>query len=291
MRTKFWRERWSVWGETAPLEISSLATLWGDTGPLDAGEDAAKWLKQHWREWTNLAHGIFVGEDFNALLLKVLPSVPKKIVDIQKVDVLARDERRKWWPECRLRDSLHELVIGRTPHLDCSQMAYVTGLGLEMRVAMAVVAQLGFPTINLVVMDLVEGEKALAELQRKYFSVKINLLENADLTMQKNNGSLLINTARDEQTSDLIRDLSYLNFVLADGLVVDMNVLPLKNQMIEEARNVGLPVLLGWEILGYRDYLLLKQMIPSMKIDFSTYKTDWLAFLEALEGAQPQASP
>jgi|GEM_PF-6542311 len=275
-RLEFWHASSAQLQLPAEIQIRTLGEVLGEklnVAELQTDSELLKQtLKENWLSLTRSQDCILVGDDLSPVLMEILPSVPKRILDVGKMDILNRDPSRKWLAHCRLRESLHDSVIGAAPRLDTTQVAYVTGLGADMRVGVDVAVQLGFPVIKLVVPKRAEGEFAVTQLRRNYFSIDFQVLEYADLTMQKNNGTLLVNTVNFKIEADLRQDLSYLNFILDEGLICDLNLLPLQNQMIEEARNVGLPTLAGWQILGHQDWLLLRTMFP----DWSVLRTDYL---------------
>jgi hypothetical protein len=225
------------------------------------------------------AAGIFLEQDYSPVVISSLHQVPAKILEISTLDALLRDPAGRWWPHSYLKLALHEKIAERAPALDCTQIAYVTGDNFVMQVAVSVAVQLGFSSIHIVVSHPEQSKDWTKVLQRKYFGIEFKLISSSDLTLQKNNGSLLINTVDSQQSEGLMEDLSYLNFLLAGGLVVDLNILPLKNHLIEEATHVGLPVLAGSEVHGYTDFLVLKDAIPDFAFSKSDYMNSWSEFL------------
>jgi len=276
LRRKFWQENLS------PAEQVEWAEYTGDQEKL----------KKEWKEVFKKAHGCLFSESYAAFLPGILSSLPRRILEVHKVDTIMTDHRGNWWPFCLQRDALHELVTHRVPNLDTHARAYVTGSGPEMRVALALVVQLGFRTVYIVMEDPVHQEALAEELQRLYFDIQIRLTRNSDLTLQKNNGSILINTFRLDEKPEYIYDLSYLNFILVGGVVVDTSTFPLKNQLLAEAAHVSLQVIHGAEISGLADWLFLHKLNGQVSINKTEYCKRWVAFLQQLENQKnPVESP
>ncbi|MGZ5279399.1 MAG: hypothetical protein ACXWC9_05630 [Pseudobdellovibrionaceae bacterium] len=97
--------------------------------------------------------------------------------------------------------------------------------------------------------------------------------------MQPNNGSLLLNTLQAESGGVVFEDLTYLNFLRKDGLVVDLPMNGQSNPLLEEAKHVGILQLSGGEIWGLRDFFFLQALAVSLP-SVSDYLKDWSQFLQ-----------
>ena len=63
--------------------------------------------------------------------------------------------------------------------------------------------------------ELVASGKRILASSGKYLS-------ETEMTMQPNNGSIIINTLSHETESHILEDLPYLNYIKKEGLVVDL---------------------------------------------------------------------
>ena len=275
LRCDFWQENLALWSDQKLTWVEQ-----GEASFLEEGS-AKQWLK-NLKTLKDVA-GIFVENDPAQALIHAMEIFPQKIRELRTFDCLLPDTAGQWWPHCYLKLALSERISLKSPHLDCTQIAYITGDGNNMKVAASIAVQFGFPSIFLVIDESQAVEETLAHLRRQYFGVNFQTITSGDLTLQKNNGSLLINTAQFNKSEEFIEDLSYLNFLLGGALVVDTNVLPLTNNLLSEALHVGLTILGGAEVLGLADYLMLRDILDSLKVarplSSEQYLEQWMLYL------------
>jgi len=245
---------------------------------IDAHPDKEELKKNHSELFQNM-DAAFISEEYSGAFFEIFQNVTRRILEGRKIDSLFKTESGIW-PQCLMREALHELIIQKASRLDTQMRAYVTGSGASMRVALAMLVQLGFSEINIVVDEPEMAQSILSEVNKTFLLVNFHVLRNTDLTLQPNNGSLLINTVRLEEKGELIEDLSYLNFISLDGLVVDLNLQPVSNQLMEEAGNVGLKILSGIELQGYMDWLFLKRLFGHVSLTSAQYLQKWEEFFK-----------
>jgi hypothetical protein len=227
----------------------------------------------------NAADAAFVTEAYSKIFLEQFKVLPRNVLEVKKMDALFK-QQSKLWPRCLMRESIHELIVKRAPHLSTNAKAYVTGSDSTMRVALSALVQLGFRQISIVVDEAEMLSSHLREIKNMYFGVDIDVIKNSNLTMQPNNGTVLVNTIKLDGRRELIEDLSYLNFIFSNGLVVETNLFPLNHLLLEEAKNVGLSVIHGYEIRGKVDWLFLQALFGKISISYDDYLVKWKDFLE-----------
>ncbi len=188
-------------------------------------------------------------------------------------------QNEKYWPELFLMEALSQKIVLKAPRLNTHSIAYVTGSTAMVRLVIAVLFKLGFKQFNIVSDDLDQSALLMEELKRKFFSINVNLIKNTELTLQPNNGSVLMNTLSFDSKSIILEDLYYLNFISKDGLVVDMNFFSEANNLIDEAKHVSMLYLTGIEVGAYRDFLMLKSIVKDFKITFQSYLEFFEKFL------------
>lgn len=106
-------------------------------------------------------------------------------------------------------------------------------------------AQLGLKTIKLVTLDEEQSKKHVEALQKHIFSLNIELVEPKNLTLLASRCSVALCGLLGNHQTQLLTDLSYLNFMKKNGIAVDV-ALSLENSLIiEEAINIQLPYLDG----------------------------------------------
>ncbi len=225
--------------------------------------------------------------DFDALLFdqelsdQILPlatRAPAEIVETGMADSLIR-EREKVWLRCFVRESLRLLIMQKAASLDTHAVCYITGTGGLARMAAVVASQLGYQKMILVAMDREKADLFCQNLQKLFFGLSFEILQESELTLQPNNGSLLLNTAVPDKDPEIMEDLTYLNYLKKDGLVVDLPNSFLINSLMEEAIHVGIRTLPGSELWAARDFLFLKSLLrDSFKLTSAEYLAAWISF-------------
>jgi len=263
LRRDFWRQNLSEFGQIQFIDFNqSREELKNEFPKISQNMDAA-----------------LVSEAYSKIFFDLFKDISRRILESKKIDALFRNEGGVW-PHCLMRDSLHQLIVQKANKLDTQARAYVTGSDSTMRVALSTAVQLGFSEVIILVDEVEMAESTLADAGRTFLLVKIHVLKNTELTLQPNNGSLLINTVKLDGREELIEDLSYLNFISLDGLVIDTNLFPLTHQLMAEAENVGLRTLSGAELRAQMDWSFLNKVFGKVSLDMKEYTQKWLEFLK-----------
>ena len=175
-------------------------------------------LKLQWKEMLASSSGIIFDRQVSGEVLKLLRGVPRIIGELQCIDLLSRDAKANWWPDCFFRETLLQEIARAAPNLDTSASAYITGEGSLMRVGMSALVQMGYRRINLVLENPENFEFLSDVFKRLFFDTEITLMRNTDLTLQKNDGTILVNTVKLAEHAELRDDLTYLNFIFWCGI-------------------------------------------------------------------------
>ncbi len=237
-------------------------------------------LRPQWKEILKFSDGIIVDRANSSNILQLINGVPRRITEIQCLDSVFKDKKGNWWSECFYREILHESIVAAADNLDTSASAYITGEGAFMRIGMSVLVQLGYRKINLV-LERIENSDALSDVfKRLYFDTEFNFLPNMDLTLQKNDGTILINTASLVDHQELKEDLTYLNFIFGAGLVVDTQSDQVSNPVMDEALHVGLRVLFGHALQARADWKILSRMLGPLKISLQEFEQKWFEYVQ-----------
>lgn len=129
-------------------------------------------------------------------------------------------------PISHLRDHAIELIRMSIKSLDTRKKAYISGNGTWAREFCFVAAQIGYKEISLIQSkeeDDLNSMKIISELQKLLFGIRFTTVPESELTLQSNDGSLLVNALDSEKQQELTQDMSYLNFLSLQGLVIDIN--------------------------------------------------------------------
>ncbi len=204
--------------------------------------------------------------------------------EVGSVDVLFFEDAQ-WLSSCLLREALVDLIPNEIKDLSVLSKGFISGINELAAVSVSAMSYLGFRKIGLIVEEKKSAQNFLNQVRKKYFGIEFILYDEADLTLLPNQGSFLINHLPLSEMLSMEETLSYLNFLGAESLVMNTELFPLDQILIEEAKGVNLKSITAGRYWGYRDYLFLKKMDPHFEMPFSKYLGLWESHLESV---QPQ---
>jgi hypothetical protein len=250
-------------------------------------------LKAQWKTIFSQSSAMLIDQKHSTFLLKIMPQTSRRLLETHRIDSMFKDAKNNAWPQCLLREALHELIVKTAPHLDTSGVGYVTGACPMMRTSVSVLVQLGFRKLYVVVRHDQAASEIEATLRKLYFDTEIHVINHVELPLHKNNGSILINTFEFSGNKELAEDLSYLNFIFAGGLVIDTCHRQIRNPLLDEAIHVGLQNIHGGTLQGAADWHFVHQLL-SVPLGQAEYTQKWLQVIGAPaadEGAEPKNPP
>ena len=215
---------------------------------------------EQWQEIKSQGRCLIVGDSSASEVLAAFSSVPREIELLQSCDSVLRVQNR-WWPRNFWSMALRESLVARAQQLDTHRVAYLTGTGGHAFASLVVLAQLGFKRIMWVVTKFGDNELQKQFFLKHFFGVSVEFIVGQGLTLQANNGSILINTLTYSSGVDFLQDLIYLNFLQKGGVVVETQLESLDSQLLIEAGSVGVHSVPAWYLEGARDYLLLQDLM------------------------------
>lgn len=229
-----------------------------------------EWIERNEAEQAENSIEILTGWDSEDHLLR-LKNVPREVVLTRHLDVIERTAG-KIWPRSLLPTALKQIVLRSSKGLDLRDWALVTGTSSVSRAALISVFELGYRMVRLVHAD---GEEDKAErIRRDYekfcFGLKILPQKRAELTLQPNNGSLVVNVEDLTQDEDLLQTLLYLNFLHRPGLVIDLTGdQGVESALLKEARLSGFETVSEFRVRTEWDFLLLQslKLAPQLGVD------------------------
>jgi len=262
-RKKFWQEKLSL---VFQVEWSLIET-----------DNLAVWLKEN----KNL-NAILFSEEFSPQILKNMREIPTEVKNTAVADCIVK-QLGHYIPRILLKEALRIIITETNSKLDSRAMVYITGAGEVIKPLVSMVVQLGFSKINLVDADLDRLMNHAENLRKKYFGINFLLIQDAELTLQPSNGSLLINTIG-AGSDQLLQDISYMNFLKRDGLIADLPFSKVDNPVVSEGKDAGIPLVTSLQLQAYKDYELLSLLeIPNLPSK-RDYVSLWSAFLNQDKG-------
>lgn len=229
---------------------------------------------------------LVIDEELSDLLMAQFPNIPSEVREIGLADGLLR-QANKYWPRNMEAVALHELIIETLPNLDTHSIAYVTGSTGLSQMCISLAIKLGFQNVVVISEDAKAAMARVEAIKKLFFNININVLDDTELTLQPNNGSILFNCLGAGMQASLFNDLTYLNFISKKGLVIHLPFSTEENDLINEAQHVGIASLAGVKILARRDYNLLN-FFKKPDLDFNSYLEKWIYTLRLVSSSTQQ---
>lgn len=231
---------------------------------------------------SKMVTAIIVDPNESAQWMHKLNKFPQGLGRTEFVDSIWLEEGT-FWPRSLYPEVLRDLIVrvGRT--LDTRAWAYVAGVGPWARLAVMAAFDLGFRRLRVITNDTEGFNDLRIRIEKFCFGLEIQPLETADVTLQPNNGSLLINTADLQNDADMLQTLLYLNFIRRPGLIVDIPFNYQLSPLLQEGQHNKLDVISGVDIRGLYDFHVLNRLGIDTQLQWSAYLTAWRAFLDLLK--------
>lgn len=150
----------------------------------------------------------------------------------------------RWWPRTIMGDVILECSY-QAPNLDITESALITGKGAKARMVAGALVKLGYRQIYVTDSDAAGGPELIADLKRRFFNVDFIFVEADDITGLPGAFSILINSTGQGAEDSLLKELSYFNFLVPGGLVIDLVVGEAQNSFRQLATDVGAKVVSG----------------------------------------------
>jgi shikimate dehydrogenase len=220
---------------------------------------------------------VLVPLEYSAKIFPRLTVVPTQVRLLRCFDSFF-EENGKLYPRIIIAQALHDVLVERAKDLDTRTPAFVIGEGEFARIATAVLAEMGINEIYLVGSQPALGQHA-ADVRKSFFGVQFNVLPLEELTMQSVSAGIIVNTVDLKERKDLLADLSYFNFMKADGYVMDLNLNIENHQLLEEAERADLRVLPPVQVYSALTLLWLERLQLNHNLSIEDLEQRWKRFL------------
>jgi len=196
--------------------------------------------------------GIFVNPDDSAVLLPQFKKVSRLVQETGFVDFV-EITRGEAHPKSYMREHGIEIFVRSVAALNNQKSAYISGSGPWAQLFCHLAIQMGFRDISLVAENVDTATDMAHRLEKTCFGVNFRVLLHSELTLQPNNGSLLVNTLDALENPEVIADLAYLNFLSLEGLVVEVREAKELNTLADEAENSKIAMIHADRLQAFRE--------------------------------------
>lgn len=180
-------------------------------------------------------------------------------------------EKGKWYPRLFLFEALRELIVERIRNIDRRFGGYVIGDSDEVRIAAAVLVNVGLKQIILIGEDEQKCQDHAQILKRNFLGIDFRVLPSHAITTTNLMGSLLVNTIDLQLASQLATDLAYFNYLNPTGVIIDMHFANEDGPLVKEAVKAGIQSHRCFEVYAYRDLQIMRHFFPKRYFDIDEY--------------------
>lgn len=259
-------KHWSLLSEQLTRHgIANEFVPW--TGPVDG-----------WHQSPELAafDHVRLGLDLNSDFLHTLKVQSSWITLLGVIDGMVKRDG-VWWPLCALYESFGQILVALGTDMDMRGNVLVAGRGGIAKVAIAAFFKAGFSRFLLADPSEEEAQKTRNEVQRGFFGVQIHWVPREGVVLLPSETAVLVNCTGPDQ-SDLLTELSYLNFLRRPGFLFDTGLSDKLNLLTQEASDAGVMIIPGVDIAVRTDVLWAKWAF-NVQIDADRYAKDLLSSL------------
>lgn len=174
---------------------------------------------------------------------------------IKSIDALYFDEKDGWWPHLSFDEAFSYYLSEFEKGLITRDPVFVIGSGGLARSVVNGLIKIGYAKINIAS----ENEKEALEIQKDFGAIFFNsTFSNTardSVTLLPGVHNIVVNTYGFPEKDEFLRDLYFFNFLKKNGIVVDLNEVPLDTPLIQIAQDINAKVIQGAKVLVYSDYL------------------------------------
>jgi shikimate 5-dehydrogenase len=170
-----------------------------------------------------------------------------------------------------LYEALTQLLLQAPFTIQFQDSVLIVGTGAVARVAVSVLFKTGFRHFLVAAISENEAQDFIIEMSRTLLGVKFTTVPFQQLVHLTSGCSLVVNASPVQDSNFILPELLYFNFLRQEGWVWDFNLEPVRHPFIEEAVELGLRVLRGYEIAASVDGIWV-ELVFGRSFDCQTYQ-------------------
>lgn len=229
------------------------------------------------QEALRTAEAALVDPALSSLIIPKLTTLPTQVRSVGCLDSMFKDDGH-WYPRLLFFEALRQVIVSKAPDVDIRSPGFVVGHSEMASAAVAVLTDMGYSEVYMTSEDDDKLKALIHIIRQSRIGVNIHSIAANELTMQSLSCSIVINTMAADQNKALQADLSYFNFMRSSGIVIDLNLLPLENTLLEESEKAGLRAIHPLEIMVKMTDAFLQRLGQTMKVE--EIHESWKIFLQ-----------
>jgi hypothetical protein len=169
-------------------------------------------------------------------------------------------EGNRYWPNVIYKAAFGDLVFSKVPSLNIKLRCYLAGDHALIEPAIFALSKLGYSDIVWITREPESARTRIDRIQRMLLGLNLTTIDTSELTLQSNNGSLILNGVTDLEEIDLLDDLAYLNFLQPPGMIIDLNCSQPVEWGASEDQSTGYPIGTARDLRRCYDSLVMKEI-------------------------------
>ena len=190
-------------------------------------------------------------------------------------------ENADWWVRSSLYLAIGQMLTERHISIDINNSVLVVGAGAAARTVVAALFRAGFKNFLITNKFDEQGHVFISDLKKHFFGVSFEYVPMERLVLLPGTNVLIVNTTPFVESNDLLKELYYFNFLKRNGMVWDLTLFPTDTQLLQEARNIGIETVHGYEIAALSD-CIWAEWVTGQKISRAEYQESLKVRLESL---------
>ena len=219
--------------------------------------------------FTGLDH-VRLSSRFSPTIVPLLTIQSSWITVLGVIDGMVRQEKN-WWPLCALYEVFSTILIELGQEVDARGSVMVAGAGGAARAAVAAFFKAGFRRFSVVNMREAEAKKLIRDVERRFFGLKISFVPIDRIVLLPGETTALVNCADPVEETQLLNELSYLNFLRRPGFIFDLQTRKPSRSPLTNAADSGITTISGADIAARTDVLWAKWAFQ-IDMDYKAYR-------------------
>ncbi len=190
---------------------------------------------------------------------------------LRAVDAIYLDSKDGWWPHLSFDDAISYYLSDYEKSLVTTDPVFVIGSGGLARAVISGLIKMGYAKINIACINKDEALQIQNDFQKIFFNTTFSYTERDNVTLLPGVHNIVINTLDFPEKDEFLRDLYYFNFLKKNGIVVDLNEVPIETPLTYIAKDINAKIIYGYEVLSYGDFLWAR-IATQKELDWKSYQ-------------------
>lgn len=212
---------------------------------------------------------IRVGSPYGTSVIYEFETYRDQVRFLKSADALIKKDGHWSLRSATLQAIIH-VLNGVGPKLLLGSDVLIVGAGAGARAVVAAFSKLGFSRFKITNKFPDQATSMIKELKEAYFDIQFEFVPQERLIMLPGVHGVCVNTTPFVSSNDLLPELYYFNFLKPEGVVIDFTLIPLVTPLIQEAQEIGIHVVHGFEVSGMAD-ILWSEWCFGVKPDLKQY--------------------